>query len=60
MGIEAPAESPENASHCSRGGAESGALSADSSSPALSLLAKLVAGLTADERAALTRMLQVE
>jgi hypothetical protein len=40
-----------------RGGAESGTLANDSSSPALSLLLKLTAGLTADERSALARML---
>jgi len=40
------------------GGAESGALLSSSPSPAVSLLAKLAAGLTADERASLARMLQ--
>jgi hypothetical protein len=39
------------------GGAESGALSAVPLSPALSLLLKLTAGLTADERAALAQLL---
>jgi hypothetical protein len=40
------------------GGAESGALSDAAHSSALSLLKKLVAGLTEDERAALARALR--
>jgi hypothetical protein len=59
VGLEPSANSPENLQIPPAGGAQSGAL-CDNPSPslALSMLAKLVAGLTADERAALARMLE--
>jgi hypothetical protein len=62
VGLEPTGESVEKSREMLKpidpGGAESGALLANPASPALSLLLKLIAGLTADERAALARMLK--
>jgi hypothetical protein len=56
-GLEPSADSPEDLHFSPIPDAESDAVSENSPSPSLAILAKLVAGLTADERAALARML---
>ena len=53
-----PVVSAEKLHIANAGGAESGALSDGSPTPAVSLLLKLTAGLTADERAVLARLLE--
>lgn len=61
VGLEPKVENVEKTSELveaiDQGGAESGALLTDPTSPVLSLLLKLTAGLTAEERTALAQLL---